>query len=89
MPEKLTAMVGDEQPRPTMSVGIKTITHNRCGLRIHPHKVIALEMTEGADVASFDLNPRMARTWARRLMEYADVLEYENVEVRIIGQKAS
>ena len=74
IPERMSCLVGPIHPM--ISVGIKTITHNRLGLEIIPHKVIAIE-TEGA--TSFDLTPRAARIWADRLIEFAQSIESEKI----------
>lgn len=65
----------DIAPRVTLAIGIKTITHNRDGLKLHPHKTVAIEISEGDQVASFDFPPTLARIYARRLLEFADAIE--------------
>jgi len=77
MPERLAAIsrLGTTSLGPVLSVGIKTITHNRDGMRLHPHKIIAIEMMDGDELASFDLTPSLARQYASRLVEFADAIE--------------
>ncbi len=72
IPERLACLVGDVHPM--ISAGVKTITHNRLGLKIKPHKVVAIEM-QGS--TSFDLTPSFARIWAQRLIEFAQSIESE------------
>ncbi len=72
IPECLACMVGPVYPR--ISVGIKTITHNRLGMEIIPHKVVVIE-THGSE--SFNFSPSNARIWAGRLIEFAQSIESE------------
>jgi hypothetical protein len=60
---------------PTLFVGIRTITHNRAGLKLYPMKVAVIEMRAGDEVASFDLDPKTARHYATRLLEFADTID--------------
>ena len=79
MPEKVVAIL-HAQPwvtGPTLTAGIKTITHSRTGLKLFPHEVVAIEIIDGDDVVSFDLSPTFARAYAKRLMEFADAIESE------------
>ncbi len=62
---------------PVFSVGIKTITHNRSGLAVVPHKVVVVEMSDSSELCSFDLDPRSARYIAQRMLEFADKVEIE------------
>ena len=75
-PERI-ATVSHEPPSQTLSVGIKTLTHDRRGLKLYPHKTVVIEITEGEEVASFALNPSHARAIALRISEFADTIETE------------
>ena len=74
MPERMACMGPVHPIRPLISMGIKTITNDRIGLKIIPHKVVVIE-TQGS--TSFDLSPRVARIWAERLIEFAQSIESE------------
>lgn len=63
------------EPNPILSVSLRTITHNRAGMKLQPHPVAVIEMREGDDVSSFDLTPSMARHYAARLIQIADAIE--------------
>lgn len=63
------------EPAPTLSISIKTITHSRAGVRLQPHSVVAIEMSAGDELASFDLTPSLARHYADRLRQFADIIE--------------
>jgi hypothetical protein len=90
MPERIAYMrflkVGEEPskeaalPTKMMSIGIKTITHDRSGLKLIPHKVVVVEMSEGDEVGSFDLSSGHARQLAGRLIEFAESIENEGVK---------
>lgn len=77
---------------PTLIVGVRTITHNRTGLKLHPTKVVVIEMRAGDEVASFDLDPKYARIYASRLAEYADTIDggprVAKTETRVVTQPA-
>jgi len=60
-----------------LSIGVKTITHNRVGLAVIPHKVVAVEMSEGDELGSIDLSSKHARAIAKRLIEFADSIDGE------------
>lgn len=79
--ESITALdfsgVVSRDELPTMFVGIRTITHNRAGLKLYPTKVVVIEMRAGDEVASMDLNSKCARLYAARLTEFADVIDAE------------
>lgn len=76
---------GPNLPSVILAVGIKTITHNRDGLKLHPHKVVAIEISCEEELASFDMTPRHARLYARRLLEYADAIDESKFEIRKVG----
>lgn len=79
MPERCISMrvinEGNELPQVTLSVGVKTITNNRDGLKLYPHQVVAVEISCGDEMACFDMPPSFARTYAKRLIEFADNIE--------------
>lgn len=67
--------MGLDGDAPVLSIGIRTITHNRSGLKLYPHEVIVIEMTEGSEVSAFDLTPSLARMYSDRLKEFADKID--------------
>ncbi len=73
-PERIIALM-DMKESYVLSAGIKTITRNRSGLNIVPHDVVVVEMTDGDDIYSFDLPASFARSFAKRMVEFADKLE--------------
>lgn len=70
--------ITDMVPSMTLGFGIRTITHNRAGLKLHPHKVVVIEMGEGEEIMSFDLTPSYAREVAQKLMQHADEVEIKS-----------
>lgn len=76
-PEKVVAILFMEPwtTGPTLTAGIKTLTHTRNGLKVVPHEVVAIEIADGPEVMSFDMPPNCAREYAKRLMEFADAIE--------------
>lgn len=73
-PERIVSFGSDESGPLKLFIGLKTITHNRSGLKIIPHKVAVIEMREGDTVMSFDLNSILADVVSSRLAEFAAFL---------------
>ena len=65
----------DFPEQPMLSVGIKTITHNRDGLKLYPTDVVVVEISCGKELGSMDLSPKLARDVAGKLLEFADTIE--------------
>ena len=80
MPERIATLSfrhADEPPSQILSVGIKTLTHNRAGMKVYQHKAVVIEISEGDEVASVALSPSHARAIAQRISEFADTVETE------------
>lgn len=74
-PDRIAAFTGINHAQPILSAGVKTITHNRAGFQLHAHKVVVIEMTDGDQTFSFDLNASFARAFANSLLKYANEVE--------------
>lgn len=77
-PERFACMYFQPNPnRPfvTLSVGVKTLTHDRSGISLVHHKVVVIETGEGEDLHSVDLTPKQARGLAKSLEEYATTID--------------
>lgn len=62
---------------PTLTIGIRTVTQNRDGLKLYPFKTVVIEIRQGDEVAAFDLPPSMIRAYAKRLNDFANAIEKE------------
>ena len=76
MPERLALIsVDHDEDRAMLSMGIKTVTHDRCGLKLTPHRVVAIETKSGDELHSFAFSAAVARDFARSLTGFADCIE--------------
>lgn len=69
------AIGAGEITTPMLSVGIKQMTHSWRGEKLIPHHVVAFEITDGEEIASFAIDARLARIYANRLNEFAAAIE--------------
>jgi hypothetical protein len=58
-----------------LTIGIKTITHDRMGLKLKPHKTVVIEMVSDEYTMDFDLTPGFARALALKLNEFANAID--------------
>jgi len=56
-------------------IGIKTITHSYTGLKLRPHKTAVVEISQGDEVASFDLPASALKALGNRMLEWAALIE--------------
>lgn len=64
----------------TFNYGIKTLTHNRRGLKLHPVQGIEFALCTGTTKLDFHVQPDEARRIASKLIEYSDKIEKVKVK---------